>query len=140
MRWSYASDKEKELSYIILVGVFSIGDLIGKTLPEVYRHPRLRRFNVSARLLLILVLLRLLFVVFFLCCMFYTNHIFFNSFYLYSALMLLLSITNGYCATTAITGACNSVKRYEEKEIVGPAAVLLLLLGIACGVYSAYLY
>lgn len=126
--------------YIVLFGVFCFGDFIGKALPDLARYKRMHWLRPSKRGLLILVFTRPLLAIFFILGMVYTHHPFFNAFAWYLLLMAALAITSGCCATTGIMYACASVERFEEKEIVGPAAVLMLLLGIACGVYSAYIY
>ncbi|OEH77933.1 hypothetical protein cyc_01083 [Cyclospora cayetanensis] len=141
MSWNYGGGfSAANEQYIILFGVFCVFDFVGKALPDLARHSRLQWLRLSKRSLVSLVLSRALLGVFFILGMLCRNHPFLNAFPWYVCLVGALALTSGCCATASISGACNSVTRFEEKEIVGPAAVLMLLLGIACGVYSAYIY
>ncbi|CBZ51026.1 conserved hypothetical protein [Neospora caninum Liverpool] len=139
--WHYPGFAKNGPQYIILFGLFSIGDLCGKSIPDLAAlFPRWGRwFTISEKMLLPVVLSRTLFAVFFLLGAYLVNA-FFNAFALYVILILLLSVTSGWCATASMMYACASVKRFEEKEIVGPMSVLMLLVGIMTGVYSALAY
>lgn len=139
--WHYEGFSAANEQYLILFGVFCLGDLVGKALPDLARlNPWLRFLKIPPHALPWVVGGRLILVVFFVLGMTNSGHVFFNAFVWYVVLMFALAVTNGVCATCGIMYACESVPRFEEKEIVGPASVLMLLLGIACGVYSAYLY
>ncbi|EPR59898.1 nucleoside transporter protein [Toxoplasma gondii GAB2-2007-GAL-DOM2] len=139
--WHYPGFAKNGPQYIILFGLFSIGDLCGKSLPDLATlSPRVGRWlTIPEKLLLPIVLSRVVLAVFFLLGAYLVNA-FFNSFALYVILILLLSVTSGWCATASMVYACSSVKRFEEKEIVGPMSVLMLLVGIMAGVYSALAY
>ncbi|PFH32195.1 hypothetical protein BESB_021360 [Besnoitia besnoiti] len=139
--WHYPGFAKNGPQYIILFGLFSVGDFCGKSIPDLSAlFPQLKRWlTIPEKMLLPVVLGRLVFAVFFLLGAYLTND-FFNSFALYVILIFLLSVTNGWCATASMLYASSSVKRFEEKEIVGPTSVLMLLVGIMAGVYSALAY
>ncbi|PHJ15074.1 nucleoside transporter protein [Cystoisospora suis] len=140
--WHYPGFSKNGPQYIILFGVFCMGDFFGKSIPDIAGlSAGLKRWlMIPRKYVLAVVLGRLLLVVFFLLGAYLVPNTFFNSFAVYVILMLILAITSGWCATTSMLYACSSVRRFEEKEIVGPMSVLMLLLGIMAGVYSALAY
>ncbi|KAL9538513.1 hypothetical protein MBANPS3_010871 [Mucor bainieri] len=116
--------------------LFNIGDWIGRTLPifsccQVY----------SSKALICVSLMRTLFIPLFLSCNLHDSNSepLLNSDMLYFGLILLFAISNGWLTSLVFMAAPTRV-RYDEKPVVGSVISFFLVVGLALGGLTSFLF
>ncbi|KFH11571.1 nucleoside transporter [Toxoplasma gondii VAND] len=136
--WKYSQNISNH--FLILFGVFSVGDVAGRWLPDLSQATtRLQWLMLPRTWLLPAVLFRTIFYVPF--CLGYKveGAPVINDFWWYVIVMFLFAVTHGWTSTLGYIYCVSVPSRLDEKEIAGPLAVIALSLGLVTGLYIAFL-
>jgi hypothetical protein len=127
LRWTSANGMPDSRFRPIVAGVFQVGDIIGRYTPSAtwaQVRPDFVKFFAFARIVFVPLFIYL------------AQHE--TSDILTISVMLIFSVSNGYCATLSMMYGPGQVSRKNEKEMVGYLMVTFLVGGILSGSLAAF--
>ncbi|PFH38413.1 nucleoside transporter protein [Besnoitia besnoiti] len=125
--------------FLILFGVYGIGDLVGRSLPDLSRTAAwLSWLMLPRKYLLLSAFSRALFYIPFLAGYKLKGVPVVNDIWWYAIIMFFLALTHGWTGTLGFIYCGTKIENLGEKDFTGPLTVIALSLGLVAGLYVAY--
>eukprot|EP00921_Rhytidocystis_pertsovi_P015399 GHVQ01024481.1.p1 GENE.GHVQ01024481.1~~GHVQ01024481.1.p1 ORF type:complete len:488 (-),score=27.90 GHVQ01024481.1:1923-3386(-) len=125
----------------ITMGMFQMGDFVGRYLPNAGTIPYVRRIvMINPKLLWIPVLLRLLFIPIFVVSYKVHDTTVLNDLWYQILLMLVFSLTDGWFATLSVIYNTDQFQNEKDKGRAGLMGSIIMLVGVVGGLWMSKLY
>lgn len=125
--------------FLLLFGVFSIGDFLGRFVPNLSRVRGFRWLSIPPKFLLGLTIVRALWYVPFVLAYKLKDTTVINDFWWLVVVMFFFALTHSWMTTLGFLYSSTSV-RESERSVTGPLTVVFLSCGVLSGLYLALAY